>query len=122
MMSEPAEDRALSLAREIVDILDQHKGEDILLLDLHDVCSFADYFVLCTGSSERTLRALSEEVIRRLKADRKGIPRGVEGEASSGWVLLDFGDVIAHLFSPELRRYYRLEDVWKSGRIMLRVQ
>ena len=121
-MTEPGEDRALSLAREIVDILDQHKAEDILLLDLQGICTFADYFVLCTGPSERTLRALSEGVVRRLKADRKGIPRGVEGEAQNGWVLLDFGDVIAHLFSPELRRYYRLEEVWKSGRIMLRVQ
>ncbi len=122
MMDGPVDDRALILAREIVDILDQHKGEDILLLDLHEVCSFADYFVLCTGASERTVRALSEEVLRRLKADRRGIPRGVEGKASSGWVLLDFGDVIAHLFSPELRRYYRLEDVWKSGKVVLRVQ
>ncbi len=121
-MTEPVDDRALGLAREIVDILDQHKGEDILLLDLQEVCSFADYFVICTGPSERTLHALSEEVVRRLKADRRGIPRGVEGEASSGWVLLDFGDVIAHLFSPELRRYYRLEEVWKTGRIILRVQ
>ena len=121
-MTETAEDRALELARSIVDILDEHKGEDILLLDLRQVCSFADYFVLCTGPSERTLRALSEEVIRRLKADHKGIPRGVEGEASSGWVLMDYGDVIAHLLSEDLRRYYRLEDIWRSGRIILRVQ
>jgi len=121
-MTGPVDDRALNLARAIVDVLDQHKGEDILLLDLRGICGFADYFVLCTGSSERTLRALSEEVVHRVKADHKGTPRGVEGEASSGWVLLDYGDVIAHLFSVELRRYYRLEDVWRSGRIVLRVQ
>ena len=121
-MTEQVDDRAFSLARTIVDILDQHKGEDILLLDLRGICSFADYFVLCTGSSERSLRALSEEVVHHLKADRRGIPRGVEGEASSGWVLLDYGDVIAHLLSEELRRYYRLEDLWRSGKIVLRVQ
>ena len=121
-MTEPVDDQALHLARSIVDVLDQHKGEDILLLDLLGVCSFADYFVLCTGPSQRTLRALSEEVVRRLKADHRRIPRGVEGDASSGWVLLDYGNVIAHLMSEELRRYYRLEDVWRAGRIVLRVQ
>jgi ribosome-associated protein len=121
-MSELAIDRALDLARSIVNVLDEHKGEDILLLDLRQVCSFADYFVLCTGPSERTLRALSEEVIRQLKAHHKALPRGVEGEATSGWVLLDYGDVIAHLLSEDLRRYYRLEDMWKSGKIVLRVQ
>ena len=84
-MTGPVDDRALNLARAIVDVLDQHKGEDILLLDLRGICGFADYFVLCTGSSERTLRALSEEVVHRVKADHKGTPRGVEGEASSGW-------------------------------------
>jgi len=121
-MTEPAEDRALELARTIVDVLDEHKGEDILLLDLNGVCSFADYFVLCTGASERTLGALAEEVLRRLKQGRRIVARGVEGQAESGWILLDFGDVILHLFSHDLRDYYRLEDLWRKGRVVLRVQ
>lgn len=121
-MIETAEDRALDLARAIVDVLDEHKGEDILLLDLHGVCTFTDYFVLCSGASERTLRALADEVMRRLKRDRRLHPRGREGEPSSGWLLLDYGDVILHLLSDELRRYYRLEDVWRAGKVVLRVQ
>ena len=121
-MSGGAADAALELARDIVDVLDEHKGEDILLLDLHGICSFADYFVLCTGASERTLRALAEEVLRRMKRGRRLVARGREGQAESGWILLDFGDVIVHLFSQELRRYYRLEDVWRTGRVVLRVQ
>jgi ribosome-associated protein len=112
----------LELARAIVDVLDEHKGEDILLLDLHGICSFADYFVLCTGASERTLAALAQEVVRRMKRGRKIVARGKEGQAESGWILLDFGDVIVHLFSDDLRAYYRLEDVWRTGRVVLRVQ
>ena len=122
-MTESGEgDGGLDLARTIVDILDEHKGEDILLLDLQGVCSFADYFVLCTGISERTLRALADEVVRELKRGRRIVPRGKEGVAESGWILLDFGDVIVHLFSQDLRDYYRLEDVWQTGRVILRVQ
>jgi ribosome-associated protein len=122
-VTEPREDDgALELARTIVDILDEHKAEDILLLDLHGVCSFADYFVLCTGISERTLGALADEVVRQLKRGRRIVARGKEGEAESGWILLDFGDVIVHLLSQDLRAYYRLEDVWRTGRVILRVQ
>jgi len=121
-MSEPGEEHALELARDIVDVLDEHKGEDILLLDLQGICSFADYFVVCSGASERTLGALAEEVLRRMKRGRQAAARGREGEAESGWILLDFGDVIVHLFSRELRGYYRLEDVWRTGRVVLRVQ
>lgn len=121
-MSRDGEDRALQLARAVVDVLDEHKGEDILLLDLREICSFADYFVLCTGASERTLRALAEEVLRRLKRDRRTAARGQEGEAESGWILVDYGEVIVHLFSKELRSYYRLEDVWRAGKVILRVK
>ena len=121
-MKQTEDDRGLDLARLIVDILDEHKGEDILLLDLQGVCSFADYFVVASGASERTLAALSEEVLRRLKRVRRVVARGREGQAESGWILLDFGDVILHLFSRELRDYYRLEDVWRAGKVMLRVQ
>jgi ribosome-associated protein len=121
-MTEGTDDLALELARTIVDVLDEHKGENILLLDLQGICSFADYFVLCTGVSERTLGALAEEVLRRLKQGRRIVARGKEGEAENGWILLDFGDVIVHLFSKDLRAYYRLEEVWRTGRVVLRVQ
>lgn len=120
-MTERPDDAALDLARSIVDILDVHKGEDIMLLDLHGVCGFSDYFVLCTGVSDRTLRSLAEEVVKGMKG-RQVLARGQEGKASSGWILLDYGDVIAHLFSKSVREYYRLEDVWRAGKVILRVQ
>ncbi len=113
---------ALALAHAIVQTLEEKKGEDILLLDLLGVCSFTDYFVLCTGGSERTLRALAEEVLRKVKALAvPDLPR-TEGDASSGWVLLDYGDVILHLFAPDARAYYRLEDLWRAGKVLLRLQ
>ena len=113
---------ALTLSHSIVSILEEKKGEDILLLDLVDVCSFTDYFVICTGGSKRTLKALAEEVQFQTKNSQSSISRNVEGDASSGWVLIDYGDVILHLFSPVLRDYYRLEDLWREGKILLRIQ
>jgi ribosome-associated protein len=110
------------LARAIVDVLEDKKGEDILLLDLVGVCSFADYFVLCSAGSERTLNALSSEVQRQTKQGFRLDPLSVEGDASSRWILLDYGDVILHLFSPELRDYYRLEELWKEGQVLVHLR
>jgi ribosome-associated protein len=113
---------ALPLAHKIVGTLETKKGEDILLLDLLGVCSFTDYFVLCTCSSERTLQALGNELLEQVRIpDNPGAPRK-EGDARSGWVLLDYGGVVVHLFSPSARAYYKLEDLWSAGRVLLRVQ
>jgi ribosome-associated protein len=112
----------LGMARRLVEILEDKKGEDILLLDLVGECSFTDYFVLATGASERTLKALSDEVRRRMKAEFEGAMGRQEGDPSSGWLLIDFGDVIVHLFSKDMRRYYRLEELWDSGRVLVRVK
>lgn len=115
-------DEALNLAHTLVDTLEEKKGEDILLLDLIGVCGFTDYFVICTGSSARTLKALAEEI--RLQVKNRHAKQGykVEGDAASGWVLVDYGDVILHLFSPSLRDYYRLEELWRDGGVLLRIQ
>ncbi|UCF60411.1 MAG: ribosome silencing factor [Anaerolineaceae bacterium] len=115
-------DDALTLSHLIVDTLEEKKGEDILLLDLVGVCSFTDYFVICTGKSERTLKSLAEETQLRLKSQHSIMTRSVEGDASSGWILLDYGDVILHLFSPVLRDYYRLEDLWRDGQVLVHMQ
>ena len=115
-------DRALEIARELVDLLEAKKADDILLLDLQEVCSFADYFVLASGVSERTLEALKEDSVQHLKKARlKRIP-SVEGSAAGGWVLVDAGDVVLHLFSPRQRKYYQLEELWKAGRVLLHLQ
>ena len=115
-------EEALELAHVIVETLDEKKGEDILLLDLVGICSFTDYFVICTGGSERTIKALADEVLQKIRKIETVKAQGIEGEASSGWVLLDFGDVILHIFSKGVRNYYQLEELWREGRVVLRVQ
>jgi ribosome-associated protein len=116
------EDRGLARARRIVDLLEEKKGEDILLLDLIGKCSFTDYFVICTGASERTLRALSDEVHQQLKQGELGMVGKVEGEAESGWILVDYGSVVLHLFTDEVRRYYSLESLWEDGKVLVNLK
>jgi len=111
----------LELAHSIVNALEEKKGEDILLLDLTRIASFTSMFVICSGGSERTLKALSNEVRRVIKEKYSLRPLQVEGEPGSGWVLLDYGGVILHLFSPDRRDYYALEQLWADGRVVLRM-
>lgn len=90
-------------------------------MDIHELSSFADYFVICSGTSERMLQALAEAATEQVKKQHDLRAR-VEGEAQDGWVLADFGDVILHLFSPDRRDYYRLEELWSRGKILLHMQ
>jgi ribosome-associated protein len=115
-------EEAENIARTIVTVLEDKKGEDILLLDLIGVCSFTDYFIICSGTSERSIKALAEEVRKVVKEKYSVMAQGIEGEAESGWVLIDYGDVILHIFSKVLREYYQLEDLWREGKLLLRVQ
>jgi ribosome-associated protein len=113
---------ALKLAQKVIDILEEKKGEDILLLDIQEISSFTDYFVICSGPSERTIRALSDEVQKILKHDQHKQAMSVEGEPEGGWILVDYGDVILHIFSPAVRAYYQLEELWGEGRVLVRIQ
>ncbi len=106
----------------MVNILDEKKGENILLLDLIGVCSFTDYFVICSGTSERMLRALAEEAQKAAKKTHGALASGIEGEPEGGWILIDYGDVILHLFSPAVRQYYQLEDLWREGRTLVHMR
>jgi ribosome-associated protein len=115
-------DIAIEIARTIVETLEEKKGDDIVLLDLVDVCSFTDYFVICSGRSDRTLKALGDEVRKQVKQHHAIREVSVEGAAADGWVLIDYGDVILHLFSIELRQYYQLEGLWHEGKVLVRVQ
>jgi ribosome-associated protein len=101
--------------------LEEKKGEDILLLDLQEVGTFTDYFVLCTGTSDRMLEALAEAVTAgvRRKHRRKG---RLEGMAREGWLVIDYGGIVVHLFSPDQRHYYGLEQLWSQGKVLLRLQ
>ncbi len=118
----PGSEEAREVAYAVSDILDETKGENIVILYLGEVCSFTDYFVICTGGSERTLNALADAVKTKIKKRHKLRAMKVEGDAQSGWILLDYGDVILHLFSRELREYYRLEELWREGQILVHIQ
>ncbi len=101
-------------------ILDK-KGSDIVLLDIREQAVFANYFLICSGENERQLKALAENVAGDAKHKADTLANSIEGEAQYGWVLVDFGDLIVHLFSPEKRDYYDLEDLWRDARVVLRV-
>ena len=96
-------------------------ASDIVLLDTQKVCSFADYLVICSGESERQIKTIYEEVEHALK--KQGIlPNHREGTLDSGWLLLDFGDVIVHIFAPFEREYYRLDELWSEAVPVVRIQ
>jgi ribosome-associated protein len=110
------------LAQRIVDLLTDRQAEDVTLLDIRRVANFTDYFVIATAQNARHMRALMDTLDRDLSAGGER-PAHVEGDSDSGWVLIDFGDVIAHLFTPEDRAYYNLEGLWgRSGVAPVRFQ
>ncbi len=97
------------------------KGSNITLLDIREQALFANYFLLCSGENERQLRALAESIRQDAKEKADILADGIEGVPQSGWMLVDFGDLIVHLFSPEKRAYYNLEDLWNEARVVLRM-
>jgi len=98
------------------------KGENIVLMDLRDVSLMADFFVIASAGSERQLNAISEHVRDEIKTQTGSYPARVEGRGDSGWVLMDYGDVIVHLFDAELRGYYDLEGLWRDANVLVKVQ
>jgi len=104
-----------------VEAASDRQASDIVLLDTRGVCSFADYFVICSGETERQIKAIYEEVEHSLK--KEGVsPHHREGTLDSGWLLLDFGDVIVHIFAPFEREYYRLAELWSEAIPVVRIQ
>jgi ribosome-associated protein len=107
------------LARNIVDVIADQKGENVVLLDIQGVSVLADYFVIASATSERQMGAIIEDV--RLKAKQAFDARllHVEGDSASGWVLMDYGSVVVHLFTPDRRTYYDLEGLWREARVIV---
>jgi ribosome-associated protein len=105
----------------IVDAIAERLGSDIVLLDMEEVSLLADYFVICSAESTPQFRAIVDEVEKQVK-DAGTRRLRVEGKADSGWVLLDYGSVVVHVFDPELRDYYDLEGLWKQARLVVRMQ
>jgi ribosome-associated protein len=111
---------AAELAHRIVEIASDKKGNDIVMLRMAEVTSMADFFVICSGRSDRQVAALSGAIVDELRDD--GIrPLGIEGRGSSRWVLLDYGSVIVHVFAPDEREYYGLERLWGKAVQVVRV-
>jgi ribosome-associated protein len=118
----PKADRApLDLARRIVELAEDKKAADIVLLDLGELTTLADAFVIGSGGSERQISAIADGIAEALR-DEGVKPIGREGTAESHWVLLDYGAVIVHVFTPPERDYYQLERHWAAARTVLRVQ
>ena len=91
--------------------LSAKKAQDIVIIDIQEKASFADYFVICSGTSERQIRTLVDEVEEAL-AKEGLLVKSVEGKQSSGWILMDFGDIIVNLFTKEMREKYNIEKIW----------
>jgi ribosome-associated protein len=117
----PGEYDALSVAREIVDVAVDRKAGDVTLIDIAQATTFADCFVIATGTSDRQIGAVRRAVEERM--DELGIPLlHAEGLPSDGWVLLDYGQIVVHVFGPEQRAYYDLERRWKDAPTLLKIQ
>ncbi len=112
----------LELAQGLVAAIADKKGEDIVLMDMRGHALFADYFVICSGTSDRQLKAITDAIVQAARKQFRAHVRHVEGEAQSGWVLMDMDDVIVHIFTPSQRRFYNLEGLWKEAQIILQVQ
>ncbi|HUT09447.1 MAG TPA: ribosome silencing factor [Thermoguttaceae bacterium] len=106
--SDAGRKRALVAAR----TAEENRGRDIVVLDMRELTPIFDYFVLATGTSRRQLHAMSEEIDHALEEGLGDRRLGIEGYDESRWILLDYGDVVIHLFEPETREYYAIEQLW----------
>jgi len=108
------------LAHRIVEVASDKKASDVVLLRTAEVTTMADYFVICSGRSERQVQVLGHAIVDELREE--GIrPLGVEGRGTARWILLDYGSVIVHVFAPEEREYYGLERLWSNATQVVRV-
>jgi len=106
----------------IVAKLEERLAANIVLLDIHEITTLADYFVICTAESERQARTLQDLLEEELKKEHNLRPLSTEGEPASGWVLLDYNTVVVHIFSKAARAYYRLEELWRAAPVVLKIQ
>jgi ribosome-associated protein len=111
----------IELAHTIVSALEDKKGENIILLDIQKIASFTDFFVICTGTSDRMLDALAKGVVDHVRETHKVKGRR-EGTGTTGWEVIDYGSVIVHIFAPEERDFYKLEELWGEGKVLLKLQ
>ena len=106
-----------------MDIVEEKQASDIVLLDIHEQTSIADYFVIATVDNERQAKAIEDDLLQKLRVEQNIRPLGIEGveNRGGGWTLVDYGDVIVHLFTEESRNYYKLEELWNKGHVVVKV-
>jgi ribosome-associated protein len=114
-------DESRALALRIAEVIAETPAANTLVLDIHTLTPWADFFVICSGENERQLRAIIREVLDELE-EAGHRPRRTEGNELSGWTLLDYGDVVVHIFDVEQRAFYRLEDRWAAGTTVLAIE
>src|SRR5215475_4447639 len=102
----------LELAQRIAGLAREKLAEDVVILDMRPVAIYTDFFVVCSGRNTRQTTAIYDDVRERLKHDDALLPRSVEGQSQGAWIIADYLDVVLHVFTPETRDYYRLEDLW----------
>lgn len=110
-----------TLARRVVELAEDKQADEIVLLDIRKLSAIADYFVICSGDNERQLRAIVEHIDETVQRDFGMNPR-IEGTTETGWVILDYGDIVVHIFSAAQRDYYRLERLWSKAPPVVVVQ
>ena len=102
----------LQQARRIAALVQDKLARDVVILDMRPVCSYTDYFVVCTGGNARQTAAIWDEVHGRMKRENGLLPKSVEGATQGTWIIADYLDVVLHVFTPDAREFYRLEDLW----------
>ena len=105
---------SLENARRIAALCEEKLATDVAILDMRAVCDYTDYFVIATGKNARQTKAIHDEVLARLKADHRLLPRSTSGLPEATWIVDDYLDVVLHVFTPETREHYRLEDLWND--------
>jgi ribosome-associated protein len=103
------------LARQLAAIADAKKSEDIIVLDMRELVAYTDFLAICTARSERQARAIVDEVRLRVKREAGLLPGGVDAGGEAGWTILDYLDCVLHVFTPEARERYGLEDLWRDA-------
>ena len=103
---------SLEQARRIAALAGEKLAEDVVILDMRPVCVYTDFFVLTSGRNPRQTKAIFDEVYAQLKQEDQLLPRAVDGAAEAEWIIADYLDVVLHVFTPETRAFYRLEDLW----------
>ena len=104
--------KSIEQARRIATLAHEKLAKDVVILDMQGVCSYTDFFVVATGANTRQTKAIWDEVHGRLKHEEGLLPRSAAGEAEATWIVADYLDVVLHVFTPEARDFYRLEDLW----------